>query len=131
MNNIHASGLRFNPDNPHAFPYDKIAAAVDWINGEVRKNNWPDLVLYTRDEPAFPLPGFRYEFDQFRNLPLRLTTAMGGTSAWGYADMHDLWIVHDGSETPELLAEAERMGAEVWTYSYRILREGSGSRLLL
>ena len=29
-----------------------------------------------------------------------------------------------GEVTPEMMAEAERLGAQVWTYSYRFLSEG-------
>ena len=49
---------------------------------------------------------------------------MNATGAYAYGDVHDVWIVMGGDVTPELQAEAKRLGAQVWTYSYRILREG-------
>ena len=55
---------------------------------------------------------------------MRLTGAMDATAAYAYGDLHDVWIVIGGEITPEMRAEAGRLGAQVWTYSYRIWREG-------
>ncbi len=119
-----------NQHNIHTLSPEQRKSAVEWLVAERLKNNWPELVLYTYDEPRFPLPGFREAFVPLRKLPIRVGTAMSDIAAFGHGDFHDVWIVHDGMETPELLAEAQRCGAEVWTYSYRILREGGGERVV-
>ncbi len=99
-------------------------AAVAWLETERRKRGWPEIILYGWDEPPYPAPGLRETYAPLRTLPIRLTTAMNATSAYAYGDLHDVWIVIGGEITPEMQAEARRRGAEVWTYSYRILREG-------
>ena len=58
-----------------------------------------------------------------RGVPLRLGTAINGPAAYAYGDLHDVWIVMGGEITPAMQAEAAHLGAQVWTYSYRILRE--------
>ena len=52
---------------------------------------------------------------------MRVETAMGPQAAYGYSDVHDAWAVAGGLITAEMSAEAKRLGAEVWTYSHRIL----------
>ena len=52
---------------------------------------------------------------------MRLVTAMNERAAYGLGDMHDIWIVLGGQVTPEMVAEAQRQGAEVWTYICTIM----------
>ena len=45
------------------------------------------------------------------------------STPYAYGDFHDVLSLADGIGPPEVQAEASRMGAEVWTYSYRVWRE--------
>ena len=113
-----------NPPYPSGMARAQMEAAVAWLETERRKRGWPEIMLYGRDEPPYPEPVLRGTYGPLRRLPIRLTTAMNGRAVYGFGDFHDVWIVLGGGITPEMRAEAKRLGAEVWTYSYRILREG-------
>ena len=52
---------------------------------------------------------------------MRLATAMTARPAYGLGDLHDVWIVLGGQVTTEMVAEAQRQGAEVWTYICTIM----------
>ena len=84
---------------------------------ERRRQGWPELISYGADEPAYPRPGLREYLKPFRDVRLRVGTAMGARAAYGHSDIHDVWIVYGGQITPEMAREAERLGAELWTYS--------------
>ena len=90
---------------------------VGWLKAEVRKRGWPELILYGADEPKYPLPELRTRFLPWREIPIRVGTAMASDAAYGHADLHDVWIVHCNVLTPEIRDEAKRMGAQVWMYS--------------
>ncbi len=99
-------------------------AAVAWLGKEGRRLGWPEIVLFGRDEGMYPALRFRKIFTPLRPLPIRVSADMSHISpAYAYGDFLDVWTVHDGLLTPELQAEAKRMGAEVWSYSYRIWRQ--------
>jgi len=102
----------------------QTAAAVAWLEGLHREHGWPEMVNYGWDEPPYPAPGLRERYLPMRDVSMRLGTAMNSTAAYAHGDVHDVWIVIGGGITPEMQAEAERLGAQVWTYSYRIWREG-------
>ncbi len=93
--------------------------AASYVREECAKRGWPELVWYAIDEPSYPRPGLRENFRLFRDLPIRLGTAMGPAALYGFGDLHDIWIGPDGLITPQMRAEARRLGAEVWTYSFR------------
>ena len=104
------------------------ARAVDWYRAERQKRNWPELVFYGWDEPHYPDPRLRRRWLAFRDVPMRLATALNGRGSYGYSDLHDVWIVHAPDITPELVAESRRVGAQVWMYScvirsWEVLRE--------
>ncbi len=99
-------------------------AAVAWLEAQRLEQGWPEIIVYGWDEPPYPAPGLRETYLPMRDVSMRLGTGMSGTATYAHGDVHDVWIVHDGHITPEMRAEAERRGAQVWTYSYRILREG-------
>ena len=101
----------------------QLKAAVAWLQTQHQENGWPEIMLYGRDEPPHQAPGLREAYGPLRTLPVRLTTAMSALAAYAYGDIHDVWIVHDGHITPELLAEAQRRDAQVWTYTYRLWRQ--------
>ena len=98
-------------------------AAVQWLQAECQKREWPEISIYGRDEPPYPLPGLREAWLPMRDVPMRLGTAMGAQVAYGHGDVHDIWIVFGGDVTPGMSAEAQRLGAEVWTYSFCLWRE--------
>ncbi len=91
-------------------------AAMDWYEAERRKHGWPEIAAYGQDEPSYPHPMIRRNWEWFRDVRMRLATALFAPAAYGFGDFHDIWIVIGGSITPEMVAEAERIGAEVWTY---------------
>ena len=102
----------------------QMKAAVAWLEQEGRERGWPEIILFGRDEGMYPAVGLRETFAPLRPLPIRLSSDMSHISpAYAYGDFHDVWTIHDGLLTSELKAEARRMGAEVWTYSYRIWRQ--------
>jgi hypothetical protein len=102
----------------------QLQAAVAWLQGQHQERGWPELIAYGQDEPPVPAPGLREMYTVLRPLPIRLGTAISARAAYAYGDLHDVWIVHDGQVTPELQAEAARQGAQVWTYTYRLWRQG-------
>ena len=110
-------------DSPYSLSAAQRKAAVDWLNSQRRTHGWPELILAGNDEPAVPSPGLRETYGPLRSLPIRLGTALSSMGAiYEYGDLHDAWLVHDGYVTPELQAEAERLGADIWTYTYRMWR---------
>ena len=111
-------------DNIPVIDAEQRQAAVAWLQGRCRERGWPEIMQYGWDEPPCPAPGLRESYLPMRGLSMRLGTAITMDSAYAYSDVHDAWIVLGGETTPEMQAEARRLGAEVWTYSYRILREG-------
>ena len=105
-------------DDPTRLAQKQQAAA--WLRDECRKRGWPELVRYGFDEPGFPSghgPRLDEELRPFRDVPMRVGTAMYADAAFGLSELHDVWIVYAGRVTPEMRAEAERLGAEVWTYT--------------
>ena len=91
-----------------------------WYDSARKARGWPELVAYGMDEPQHPNPILRKRYDSFREVRMRLATAMNARAAYGLGDLHDIWIVFGGQITSEMCAEAERLGAEVWTYSYNL-----------
>ena len=74
---------------------------ADTLRRIVTENKYPEILLYQRDEPPIWLDHtFSKEeighVGQFKKL--------------------NVWIVYGGRITPEMVAEAERQGAEIWTY---------------
>lgn len=96
--------------------------AVDWYEAERLKRGWPELICYARDEPHYPEQAalVRGESGEFRDVRMRLATSMNANAAYGLGDIHDIWIVFAGQVTPEMIREARRMGAEVWSYTCRM-----------
>jgi len=91
--------------------------AMDWYGSERRKHGWPELISYAFDEPRYPLPKLRRYYAPLREVRVRAGTAMGASAAYGHSDVLDVWIVYGGQLTLEMRAEAERLGAELWSYS--------------
>ena len=101
----------------------QMEAAVAWLNTERSKRGWPEIVVFGQDEGIYPTRRLRERFLPLRPLPMRLSSDFTHISnTYAYGDFHDVWSMSDGLATPQMHAEAKRMGAEVWTSSYRILR---------
>jgi len=99
-------------------------AAAAYFEAQHLKQGWPELIPYGWDEPPFPAPGLRETYLPMRDVSIRLCTALDSTGAYAHGDVHDVWIVIGGEITPQMITEAKRRGAQVWSYSYRIWREG-------
>ena len=90
------------------------------LRQHLQENGWPELLLYGRDEPG---PKHAEQLMKmlgpWKKVPdIRIVTAMSITAAYCLGFLHDVWIMHIGQVTPEVIKEAKRLGAEVWTYSY-------------
>ena len=91
-----------------------------WLREECRRQGWPELIRYGFDEPGYPTghgPRLDQELRPFRDVPMRVGTAMYPDATFGLSELHDVWIVYAGRITPQMRAEAKRLGAEVWTYT--------------
>lgn len=107
----------------HFAPPTAAAAAATFARqlGALRaRKHWPPLLYYGADEPTYPAPQIRERMVRYRGLPFRTVTSMNIVAAYGHGDVHDVWILYGGHITPELKAEAHRLGAEVWTYTHNI-----------
>ncbi len=111
-------------ESPSGLSEKQLTAATTWLQAQHRDKGWPELIAYGQDEPQYPTAGLRETYGPLRSYPIRVGTAISATGVYAYGDVHDVWIVMGGEITPEMQAEAKRLGAEVCTYSYRILREG-------
>ncbi len=116
----------FDPHTPvicHLRPSDDAAIAkvsVAQLSKLRTQKHWPPFVHYLTDEPTYPKPEVRRNAIRWRSMPLRVVTSLTISAAYGHGDVHDVWIVYAGHITPELKAEAHRLGAEVWTYTHNI-----------
>ena len=102
---------------------DQARLTAVWLADECRRRGWPELILYGRDEPGYPAVGLRENYEYLRDIPIRIGTAMDAQAAYGYGDIHDVWIIEEDQLTSQMSSEARRLGAEVWSYSFRIARE--------
>lgn len=94
--------------------------AMDWLNAESRKHGWPELISYSYDEPGYPSrysPAIEEYLGSYRKVNVRQCAAMDARAAYGLGELYDAWIVYAGHITHEMIDEARRHGAEVWTYS--------------
>ena len=122
------SNIEANDTYDTALTMPQIRAAAEWLRKQRGEQGWPEIMLYGWDEPPYPAPGIgapgiRPRYVPMRDVPIRMTTAMESAGAYGHGDLFDVWMVMGGEITPEMCAEAKRMGAQAWTYSYRIWRE--------
>ena len=94
--------------------------AMEWMHAECRRRGWPELVGYGPDEPGYPSPhsaSLEEENGALRQISKRQAAAICARGAYGFGDYFDIWIMESGHITAELAAEAERLGAEIWTYA--------------
>ena len=113
---VHMDNTLAEPEHEGGMPVRRKNEALDWYEAERRRQGWPELATYGHDEPRYPNPDLRKHLESFREVRMRLAVAMDERAAYGLGDLHDIWIVLGGQVTPEMVAEAQRQGAEVWTY---------------
>ena len=117
---------RFTPVSVHSSPpadAEAQAAFHRHVEAERKRHGWPEFLYYILDEPRYPdrrRVGVRRRMEPYRRTPLRTITSLNMAGAYGFGDLFDVWMVFDGDITSELRAEAERLGADVWTYSHTI-----------
>ena len=114
----HLGGPEGGDDDPTSLDQKKRGA--QWLRDECRRQGWPELIRYGFDEPGYPTghgPKLEEDLRPFRDVPMRVATAMYPDAAYGLSELQDVWIVYAGRITPQMRAEAERLGAEVWTYT--------------
>ena len=101
----------------NGFNIQNKAAALAKMRRCAQAWGWPHLMQYMRDEPG---PDVWAEVNEnvpeWRRLGVTPITAMRGMEAFGVGSVHSAWTVLAGHVTPELVREAGRSGAEVWTY---------------
>ncbi len=85
--------------------------------------NWPHFVLYMHDEPGPDVfAEVSKQVGEWKRVGGPGIAAMSALAAFGVGHVHSVWTVLAGQITPELLREAERQGAHVWTYDYNLRR---------
>ncbi|MFH0965032.1 MAG: HEAT repeat domain-containing protein [Planctomycetota bacterium] len=83
------------------------------------QHGWPRFMVQMQDEPAVDQPKSYFTWAEgWKRSELATGTAMSGKAAVAMGYLHDVWIVHTGQITPEMVREAGRQGAEVWTYTF-------------
>jgi HEAT repeat protein len=104
---------------------EKLAAAVDWLRQACRDQGWPEMLTFVSDEPKYPQQDNRITamLTKVRDISTRSTIDVGASAAYGYGYLTDVMTVHDGLISPELMAESQRRGTEIWTYTYRMWRK--------
>ena len=125
---MESGNIEANDTHDRALSMPQIRAAAAWLQRQHREHGWPEMKGYGWDEPPYPAPGMgapgiRPRYVPLRDVPIRITTAMDSKGAYGHGDLFDVWMVMGGEITPAMRAEAARLGAEAWTYSFRIWRE--------
>ena len=95
--------------------------AADWWENERMQRGWPEMLLYNFDEPSYPNNQYQDKMEKhmrvMRDVRVRHIAAIGSRGVYGYGDLFDVWVVYAGGITPAMNAEADYLGAEVWTYS--------------
>ena len=114
-------GFTAEPDRVNK---EQLQALISWLQAERRQRGWPEIVHYFWDEPPYPSYRLREIATRLRTMRVRIGTSLDLPAAYGHSDMYDAPAVLGGGVTPEMQAEARRQGVELWTYSYRIWREG-------
>ena len=92
--------------------------AVATIRRYSDDRGWPDFIIYMYDEPPHQVfAEVEKNAGEWMRLGARTTAALSDClAAFGVGHVHSAWIQHSGTITPELKREADRLGAEVWSY---------------
>ena len=102
------------------FPLLCLSAGADAVvaSKEFAKGEWPELVLYNRDEPS-PEHGeeVRLNAEDAHAAGLKSGTAISGESALAIGDPLDIWVLHMDGVSDETIAAAEAKGKDLWMYN--------------
>ena len=83
------------------------------------QRGWPRVAAQMHDEPTVAQPRSFFTWSQgWKRSDILTATAMSGKAATAFGYLHDIWIVHTGQISPEMVREAERQNAQVWTYTF-------------
>ena len=102
---------------------DNKAGALAVLERYRSAGNWPHFALYMHDEPG--PDDFARVIEcvgEWKRLGGPGITAMSALAAFAVGHVHSVWTVLAGQITPELLREAERLRAQVWTYDFNLRR---------
>jgi len=109
------------PESSGGMSIEQKNRAADWYEAQRRISGSPELISYCFDEPSYPTSRYagkiREALEPFRKVRVRAGTAINARGVYGFGELIDVWLVYAGQITPEMQAEAKRLGAEVWTYS--------------
>ncbi len=108
---------------------EQVEEAASWLQAECREKGWPELVGFGPDEPDYPEEDIevREACESMRGTSFRMNLDQSELSAvYGYSTygLYDIQTVAEGVVTPEVMAEAKRLGTEMQVYSYTIWRDG-------
>ena len=111
----------------------KREAAAVWLRDECRRQGWPEMIVFSHDEPPYPQAAnnVRKNSQSMRGVPIRTNIDLSSTgSTYGYntpgiSDVQTTGEMTDreGPISPEMQAEMERLGIGLWVYSYSLWRE--------
>ena len=85
-----------------------------------KAQGWPEIVYYGPDEPGNHADhDYSPELEALQQIRSELRT---GTACYGwfmekYGEYLDVWVLHHTSVVTEVLALAQKLGAEAWTYN--------------
>ena len=83
------------------------------------QRGWPRVAAQMHDEPTVDQPESFFTWSEgWKRSDILTATAMSGKAATAFGYLHDIWIVHTGQISPEMVREAERQNAQVWTYAF-------------
>ena len=100
---------------------DDKAGALALLEQCRSAGNWPQFLLYMRDEPGRDVYADVTDWvGQWKRLGGPGIAAMSGQAAFMVGHVHNVWTVLSGQITPELLREAQRLRAQVWTYDFNL-----------
>ncbi|MDP7396137.1 MAG: hypothetical protein QGF67_01915 [Lentisphaeria bacterium] len=108
---------------------EQLEASIAWLKVQREKNGWPEFAGFASDEPHYPLEdaGVKRACAPLQGLAMRMSIDQSNIGAvYGYSvpNLCDIQSIGDGIITEEVMAEANRMGFEILTYSYTMWREG-------
>jgi hypothetical protein len=102
-----------------AFSVQNKSGVLESLRAYGASREWPHFMLYMNDEPG---PAVFEEVNrhvgEWRRLGATGIAAMSNLGAFGVGGVHSAWIVMAGQITPEMRREAERLGADLWTYDH-------------
>jgi hypothetical protein len=107
--------------HPSDIAIDNKSDVLATLRGYPPSSDWPHIHYYMRDEPppsAFAM--VNQHVSQWRRLGVTTIAALNGSAPFAVGSVHSVWTVLTGQITTELLGEAHRVGAEVWTYDFHL-----------